>query len=469
MTEGDLYKLTLASAAGMIARREISPVELTQTVLARIERLNPEMGALITVTRDEALAAAQSAEREIGHGPVPPLHGIPLSVKDLYDTNGIRTTAGSRIFSNRIPREDATVVTKLRAAGAVLVGKANLHEFAFGVTTVNPHYGTAKNPWNKDRIAGGSSGGSASAVALGMGLGSIGSDTGGSIRIPAALCGIVGLKPTYGRVSLNGVIPLSWSLDHPGPMARTVEDVAIILDATAGHDPRDPRTRNIEVPRYADALSGNIKGIRVGIPETYFYEGLAPEVDRAVRRALKNMEQAGARIVEVRLPGIAVHRAVWLHIASPEAFSYHEIHLRTHADQYGPDVRGRLEAGRMLLAIDHVRAQRARSMMKEECKEVFQDVDVVVTPTVPIPAPRSEDLRKPWGHGTETATASLLRFTRFFNITGLPAISIPCGFTSDGLPIGMQIAGKAFDESTVLRVAHAYEQDAGWCERRPAM
>jgi aspartyl-tRNA(Asn)/glutamyl-tRNA(Gln) amidotransferase subunit A len=461
MTEADLYKLTLASAAGMIARREISPVELTQAVLARIERLNPEMRALITVTGDAALAAAHSAEEEVLHDRVPPLRGIPLSLKDLYDTKGIRTTAGSKIFSSRIPGEDATVVTKLSAAGAIIIGKANLHEFAFGVT--------ARNPWNKEHIAGGSSGGSASAVALGMGLGSIGSDTGGSIRNPAALCGIVGLKPTYGRVSLHGVIPLSWSLDHPGPMARTVEDVAIILGATAGHDPRDPRTRNIEVPRYTDALRGNIKGVRVGIPDTYFYEGLAPAVDSAVRRALTSMEQAGARMVEVRLPGITVHRAVWLHIASPEAYSYHEIHLRKHADQYGADVRGRLEAGRMLLAIDHVRAQRARSMMKEECKEVFRKVDVIITPTVPIPAPRIEDLRLPWGQGTETAAASLLRLTRFFNITGLPAISIPCGFTSDGLPIGMQIVGKAFDEASVLRVAHAYEQDAGWFERRPTM
>lgn len=469
MTEADLHKLTLAGASGMIARREISPVELTQAAIARVERLNSEMHVLITVMKEQALEDARQAERAVARGHITPLQGIPVSIKDLYDTRGIKTTAGAKIFANRVPQDDATAVKKLREGGAVNIGKTNMHEFAFGVTTVNPHYGTAKNPWNNDRITGGSSGGSASAVALGMGLGSLGSDTGGSVRIPAALCGIVGLKPTYGRISLHGVIPLSWSMDHPGPLGRTVEDVAVLLGAIAGHDPKDPCSRNVEVRRYTDALTGDIKDVRIGIPKTYFYERLAPEVDKAVRAALKNIERAGARMVEVSLPKIAVHRAVWLHIASPEAYSYHETHLRKHAGQYGRDVRGRLEAGRMLLSVDYVRAQRTRAIMKEECKRIFDTVDVVITPTVPIAAPRIDDLHVPWDSGAETAAASLSRFTRFFNIVGLPAISIPCGFTTDGLPVGMQIAGKPFDESTVLRVAHAYEQDAGWFERRPTM
>jgi aspartyl-tRNA(Asn)/glutamyl-tRNA(Gln) amidotransferase subunit A len=341
----------------------------------------------------------------------------------------------------------------LKEAGAVIIGKTNLHEFAYGVTTINPHYGTARNPWDRERICGGSSGGSASAVALGMGLASLGSDTGGSIRIPASFCGIVGLKPTYGRVSLRGVIPLSWSLDHGGPMTRTVEDAAMLMEIIGGAD--------VEPPRYVDALTAEIKGVRIGIPKNHFYEQLAPPVASALHAALRHLEKLGAETVDVEAPDISIHRAVWLQIASPEAYSYHEFHLQKHADLYGADVRGRLEAGRALLSIDFVRAQRARSLMKENCKRLFERVDVIVTPTTPVAAPRIEEAK--------AVAGSLTRCTRFFNIVGLPAISIPCGFTPEGLPIGMQIAGKAFDEFTVLRVAHAYEQDAMWFERRPAV
>ena len=405
----------------------------------RIERLNPEMHAFITVTPDEG-------------------GGFPVSIKDLYDTRGIRTTAGSRVFAKRVPTEDATAVRKLKKAGARIIGKTNLHEFAYGTTGVNPHYGTPRNPWDKERICGGSSAGSACAVALGMGVGSLGTDTGGSIRIPAALCGIVGLKPTYGRVSLDGVIPLCWSLDHAGPMAQTVEETARLLGVIAEHD-----------PGYMDALTGDIQGIRVGIPKTHFYEQVAPAVDVAVRAALKNLEKLGARTMAVELPYVPGHHDVWQQIGSPEAYAFHELLLKAHADAYGADVRDRLEAGRALHSVDYVRAQRTRMMMKQECEKLFQSVDVIVTPTVPIAAPRIDDLQKPWGSGTETAAASLARFTRYFNLTGLPAISVPCGFTPEGLPVGMQIAGKAFDESTVLRVAHAYEQDAGWFKRHPGM
>jgi aspartyl-tRNA(Asn)/glutamyl-tRNA(Gln) amidotransferase subunit A len=458
MTDTELKKLTLAGAVQMIAARKTSSKELTAAVLSRIERLNPEMRAFITVMKEESLERCG-----------PPLQGVPLSVKDLYDTKGVRTTAGSKVFAERIPEGNATAVQKLKDAGAVIAGKTNLHEFAFGVTTVNPHYGTARNPWDRERIAGGSSGGSASAVAMGMGFGSLGSDTGGSIRIPASLCGIVGLKPTYGRVSLRGVVPLAWSMDHPGPLTRTVEDAAMLMEIIAGYDPLDPYSRNVGVPHYTGALTGNITGVRVGIPSNYFFEDLAPAVEAGIQRALRDLEGLGTKMVPVDLPGIPIHRATWLQIASPEAYSFHEIYLQTHGALYGADVRARLEAGRVLLSIDYVRAQRARMLMKEQCKRLFDRIDVIVTPTVPIPAPRIEDLQKPWGKGSETTVASLARFTRFFNIVGLPAISIPCGFTSDGLPIGMQIAGKAFDESTVLRVAHAYEQHAGWLDRIPAI
>jgi aspartyl-tRNA(Asn)/glutamyl-tRNA(Gln) amidotransferase subunit A len=425
-------------------------MENIESVIERIERLNPEMRAFITVIKDQH-------------------DGVPVSVKDLYDTKGIRTTAGSKVFAERVPNEDATAVRKLKEAGKVVIGKTNLHEFAFGLTSVNPHYGTVRNPWDKERICGGSSGGSACAVALGMGRGALGTDTGGSIRIPASLCGIVGLKPTYGRVSVHGVVPLCWSMDHAGPMTQTVEEAAVLLGAIAGHDPKDPYSRNVEVPLYKDALTGSVKGVRVGIPKTYFYERLAPEVKSAACDALKNLERLGAKMIPVELPYVDVHWAVWLHIASPEAYSFHEPLLKAHAALYGADVRERLEAGRSFLSIDYVRAQRTRTMMKRECKRVFESVDVIVTPATPIPAPRIDDLHRPWGSGTETAAASLARFTRYFNVVGLPAISIPCGFTAGGLPIGLQIAGKAFDESTVLRVAHAYEQDARWFERQPAI
>ena len=449
--------MTLAGALKLIEKKEVSPVELTRAVLNRIGSLNDKMRLFITVMDDEAVESARKTEDG-----TKALRGVPVSVKDLYDTKGTRTTAGAKVFASRVPAEDATAVKKLREAGAVIVGKTNLHEFAYGVTNINPHYGTARNPWSTDRITGGSSGGSAGAVALGLGVGSLGSDTGGSIRIPASLCGIVGLKPTYGRVSLRGVVPLSWSLDHAGPMAQTVEDVSILLQAVNARThtrPVDQITREVK----------EIKDVRVGIPKTYFWENLAPEVDTAIRAAVRNLEKLGAQLIEVDLPRVATQRGVWLQIASPEVYSYHEPFIKIAAASYGADVRGRIEAGRVLQSIDYLRAQRIRTLMKQECESVFQTVDVVVTPTTPIPAPRIDEVDKPWGAGPEKAAAALTRFTRYFNIVGLPGISIPCGFTMDSLPIGMQIVGKAFDESRILRVAHAYEQDAKWFERRPPM
>jgi aspartyl-tRNA(Asn)/glutamyl-tRNA(Gln) amidotransferase subunit A len=442
ISDSELKNLTFAGATKAIAKRDISPLELSDAVLRRIHQLNDRMRAFITI-----------AERGAG---------VPISIKDLYDTASMRTTAGSKVFERRQPGQDAIAVKRLEAVGCTVAGKTNLHEFAFGVTNINPHYGTARNPWDADRICGGSSGGSACAVALSMGFASLGSDTGGSIRIPASLCGIVGLKPTYGRVSLNGVVPLSWSLDHAGPMTQTVEDTAIVLGIIAGDD-------SSEAPRYTDALTGSIKDIRLGIPKSYFFDRTASEVSAAVRTAIQKMETMGARTVDVDIPSIGLNRGVWNQIASPEVYSYHEHLLARHADLYGADVRARIEAGRALLSIDYVRAQRIRTIMKEECKAVFAQADVIVSPTTPIAAPYIDKIHEPWGSDPETPAAALTRFTRFFNIVGLPAISIPCGFTSDGLPIGMQIAGRAFDESTVLRVAHAYEQDARWFERKPAV
>jgi aspartyl-tRNA(Asn)/glutamyl-tRNA(Gln) amidotransferase subunit A len=449
VNDQELKQLTLASAAKRISRRELSPVEVTEAVLNRIARLNERMRTFITVTGDWAMERAKGAEREIAGGHRPPLQGVPISVKDLFDTKGIRTTAGSKVFAERVPKEDAAVVTMLNEAGAVLVGKTNLHEFAYGVTSINPHYGATRNPWDPKRIAGGSSGGSAGAVALALGFGSLGTDTGGSIRIPASLCGIVGLKPTNGLVSMSGVIPLAQSLDHAGPMAQTVEDVAILLSVITGGQ-----------VKYAEALTGNIKGIRLGIPRNYFYEKLATEVDTTVHAAIKNLGNLGADIVEIDFSSAPQQKDIFVQVATPEAYSYHEQYLQAHSAAYGSDVRTRLEAARTMLTVDYLRAQRARVIMKEECETIFKTADVIVTPTVAITAPRID---------ADIAVELLNRCTRPFNLTGLPAISIPCGFTSEGLPVGLQIAGRAFDESTVLRVAHAYEQDAGWFQQRPAI
>jgi aspartyl-tRNA(Asn)/glutamyl-tRNA(Gln) amidotransferase subunit A len=470
MTESDLKKLTLTTAARLIRRRELSSVEMTETVLGRIARLNDRMRAFITVTADRAMDEARKADRDLLEGrTIGPLQGVPVSLKDLYDTKGVPTTAGSKVYANRIPNDDGTVVQKLKEAGAIVVGKANLHEFAYGVTTINPHYGTARNPWNPDYISGGSSGGSASAVALSMGFGSLGSDTGGSIRIPASICGIVGLKPTYGRCSLHGVVPLSWSMDHPGPMGQTVEDVALLLGVIAGYDPADPCSQNKPVPSYVDALTGNVQGLRIGVPRPYFFDGLAAEVDAAVSAALKTFERLGANVVEIDLPSAPLQRGIWSQIASPEAFSYHEKLLEAHGTEYGADVRNRIETGRLLLSIDYVRAQRARTLMKKESQKVFQSVDVIVVPSLPVTPPRIDQGTVQRGSVTEPTGVALTRCTRHFNVTGLPAVSIPCGFASNGLPLGMQIAGRAFDEATVLRAAHAYEQDARWFERRCEM
>ncbi len=470
MSQIDLKSLTLASAARLVRSKQLSPVELTRAVLERIQSLNEPMAIFITVTADHAIARAEQAEAAVARGDeLGPLHGVPISLKDLFDTKGILTTAGSRVFEDRIPEEDATVTARLMAAGAVLVGKTNMHEFAFGPTSINPHYGPVRNPWDDEHVSGGSSGGSATSVALSVALGSLGSDTGGSVRIPAALCGTVGLKPTYGRVSIAGAVPLSWSLDHVGPLTRTVEDAAIMMEVIAGHDPRDNYSRQVPTPRYSEELQGGIRGLRLGVPRETFYARLEPEVDQAIQTALRQLERMGAEFVEIDVPKAHLQRAIFANIASPEAFSCHEKHLASSPELYGPDTRARIEAGRLMLSTDFVRAQRARSILKVELAAVLEAVDLMVTPTVPVSAPRIDQTAIEWDDGTESIVGALTRNTRLFNITGLPAITVPCGFTSRHLPVGLQIIGRAFDEASVFRAAYAYEQDAGWWERRPEM
>jgi aspartyl-tRNA(Asn)/glutamyl-tRNA(Gln) amidotransferase subunit A len=466
--DADLALLPIAGLAEALKTKAVSPVELTRTTLARIGRYNSRLNAYLTLTEELALRQAAEAEREIATGGYRgPLHGIPFALKDLFATKGVRTTAASRILANWAPSADATVVARLRQAGAIIIGKTHMHEFAYGVTNESPHYGPARNPWDPGRIPGGSSGGSAAALAAGLCAGTLGTDTGGSIRIPAALCGLVGLKPTYGRVSRHGVIPLCWSLDHVGPLARTAADAAIILQAIAGYDPKDPASAPEAVADFSAALGQGVKGLALGVPREFFFDRLDAEVRAAVEGALKALEGLGARLVPVSLPHARHVPAVSFGIQAPEAFAYHEKTLRTRGHEYGPDVRTRLESGRYFPAALYLKAQRARRLLMEDYRKAFETVQAIVTPTTPIAAP-------PVGASTVTADGrsidvrgALTRFARAFNATGLPAATVPCGFTAGGLPIGLQVAGRPFDEATVLRVAQAYEQAAGWTQRRP--
>ncbi len=466
MSGAELTQLSLARAGEMIRRRELSPLELTEACLERIDRVDAALNAFITVTRKEALEEARRAAQEIARGRYRgPLHGVPVALKDMFATKGVRTTAGSRIMADRVPGEDAEATARLRAAGAVVLGKLNLHEFAFGATGVNPHYGPARNPWDTSRIAGGSSSGSAVAVASGECFAALGTDTGGSVRIPAALCGIVGFKPTYGRVSRWGVVPLSSSLDHVGPLTRTVEDAAIVLAAIAGRDPKDDSSLDEPVPDYRRELRRDrgLDGTRVGLPRRPFFEDADGEVLAAVQEALRVLAELGAEVEEVSLPHISEMPAAARDIMLPEAFAYHQAWLEERPQDYGDDVRQRLEMGRASSAASYEQAQRLRERIVQEWRTgLFRKIDILATPTTAIPAPPIEasDLR---------TTMALVRLTNPFNVAGLPAVSVPCGFTRAGLPVGLQLVGRWFEEGAVLRVARAYEQATRWHRRLPSV
>jgi aspartyl-tRNA(Asn)/glutamyl-tRNA(Gln) amidotransferase subunit A len=467
----DLAYLSVEALGERLRRRELSPVEITRVYLDRIAALDPELHACITVTAEPALADAAAAERAIAAGQYRgPLHGVPLAIKDLFYTAGVRTTAGSRILANFVPTEDATVVARLRAAGALSLGKTNMEEFAYGATSLNPHYGACRNPWDPERIAGGSSGGSAAAVAAGLAPAALGSDSGGSIRQPAALCGLVGLKPSYGRVSKHGVVPLSWSQDHVGPMTRTVRDAALLLQALAGHDPRDPASSDAPVPDYLERIEQGVAGLRVGLPREFFFERVDPATEAAVRGAARALEGLGARVEEVPLPQAAPAFAAGAAILFAEATAYHERWLRTRPQDYDPAVLARLRVGSALLATDYLKAQRARRVLVEQVVRTFDAVDVLLTPTAAVPAPRRDENVIRWPDGSdEDVRGATLRFTRVFNLLGLPAVSVPCGMTASGLPLGAQLVGPPFAEATVLRAARAYEQAEPWEGRRPPL
>ena len=464
MSADDLSYITISEAAAGLRRKEFSPRELTSACLARIEAIDGKLHSFITLTADRALKQAREAEKELHSGhDRGPLHGIPIAPKDLYATKGIRTTCHSAVLEHWIPDHDATAVTKLQEAGTVLLGKLGMHEFAFGGPSIDAPFPAVRNPWNTAHIPGGSSSGSGAALAAGLCYGALGSDTGGSIRTPSSHCGIVGIKPTYGRVSRYGVVPLSWSLDHAGPMARSVEDCAILLQAIAGYDPRDPASANVAVPDFRAGLREGIKGLRVGVPRANWFDenkGTDPETEAVFDNALKTLESLGAVIVEIDGKAFSIARKANQTILVCEAYAYHEKTYQETPMKFGSSVRRRMLEGAFLSAADYITAQRARTVLSEQIRANFSNVDVFAAPGAARPPeafesmdPNEQNLRP--------------NFTNAFNLTGLPAISVPCGFTSGNLPVGLQIAARPFEEGTCFRVAYAYEQATEWHKRRP--
>ena len=475
MDELEICYMSAGDLGRLVQKGDISPVEIIEAHLSRISATEPVLNSFITLLPDEALAAARQAERDIRAGRYRgPLHGIPVGLKDLFNTGGVRTTSGSRIFDTFVPAEDCTVAARFREAGAILLGKLNMHQFAYGPTGENPDYGHMHNPWNPELVSGGSSGGSGSAAAAGQCTITTGSDTGGSIRIPAALCGIVGLKPTYGRVSRHGLTPLAWSMDHPGPMVRTVEDAAITMNVIAGHDPRDVASSTRPVPDYTSALTGDIRGLRVGVPRQYFEAPLDPEVRRSVEDALGQLEALGAEVREVEFPEFNDAAAISTTMLMAEASAALRDVLASDGDKLYEPVRLRLEAGLFISAADYLRAQQGRAVFDRAARSLLSSsadggVDLLAGPSEPVTAPPLLQQQVLAGEQEIGTVAALTQYTRPYNITGFPAISVPCGFSSEGLPIGLQLAGRPFDEETVLRAAHAYEQTTDWRTRRPPL
>jgi aspartyl-tRNA(Asn)/glutamyl-tRNA(Gln) amidotransferase subunit A len=466
--------LTLTEARDAIRDGRLTSEELVTACLRRIAETEPALHACVTVMADSALAQAREADAAIrANARTGSLHGLPIALKDLIATRGVLTTAGSRVLDDWIPDEDAAVVTRLTQAGAIALCKTNTHEFAFGTYTP-----PTRNPWNTERIPGGSSGGSAAALAAGDCPGALGTDTGGSIRIPAACCGVTGLKPTYGLVSRTGIVPLSWSLDVVGPMARTVADCALLLDVIAGYDATDPDSVDVPLLNYTAALSATrtpedaMRGARVGVPTSYFFSPIDPDVASAVRAAIDIFVSLGATVVEVAMPAaLDDFFGVYRGVQRPEAYTWHSDMgwLTTRADRYSPTVRANIEAGASISAKDYIHAQQARRAFTTEMLAQMRQVDVLLTPTMAIPAPRADESDTPLRAGGEIIAEGNLRCTFPFNMSGQPALSVPCGFTSDGLPVGLQIVGSRFGEGSVLRLGHAYQRVTDWHTRRPSL
>jgi aspartyl-tRNA(Asn)/glutamyl-tRNA(Gln) amidotransferase subunit A len=475
----DLEGLTISEIAPLIRKKQISPLELTRRYLDRIKTLNPVLNAYLAITEDSAVAAARKAEREITKGNYRgPLHGIPFSIKDNIAVKGVTATAGSKILSDWVPDFDATVVERLKEAGVVILGKTNMHEWAKGSNSINPFYGTSRNPWDKTRVPGGSSGGSAVAVAAGLCLASLGTDSAGSVRNPASLCGTVGLKPTLGRVSSFGGVAGTggYTVNHFGVFTTTVKDCALVLGHIAGHDPKDPLSSDEPVPNYTKPIGKPVKGMKIGIIKGYFEQSLVGEVRRAFEEALRMLKTLGMKTQEVTIPHMDLVPALQAASTRPEANSDHDHYLRTRARDYSPGLLYSLIAGLLIPAPVYVTAQRVRRLLCQEFDTAFEKVQVIVAPTLFSTAPTIEECNRGYIEADgkrinlqDRAGNFLTRYTIPFNVTGLPTISICCGFSSSGLPIGMQISALPFQEGKLFQVAHAYERAAGWHERKPRL
>ncbi len=471
MSSTQLHYMSITELASMLRAGELSPVELTQAYLDRIDALNYELGAYITVLGERAMAQARQAETEMSAGEDKgALHGIPVAVKDIIYTEGVLTSGGSKVLADFVPDEDSTIVRRLDAAGAVLLGKLNLSEFAIGGTIEHP-FGTPRNPWNMNHTAGGSSSGSGVAAAGGLCAGALGSDTGGSVRGPAGFCGIAGLRPTYGRVTRHGVLPMSWSMDTVGPMTRTVADCALMLSAIAGTDALDPTASRIPVPDYSATLDDGVRGLRIGLPSEMFdFEGLDADVREAVMRAVSVLEEQGASAEEMSLPMSGNSGAVFIGVADVECAAYHAEWLRTQGDDYDWSTRTRLESASLAPAWAYLRAQRARDLIRQELMAALDDYDIIIFPTGPVAAPTIEaSTGKPGGYYQGSLDLGRRRYTSPAALAGLPALSVPCGFSDAGLPIGMQIIGRAFDEAALFRAGQAYESATDWHTRHPIL
>ena len=488
----ELYSLTIHEAAGMLRRGELSSVALTEAVLDRVVAVDNDVKAYLALTPEAALADAAAADAlfTAADDParLPALLGIPLAVKDVILVEGVPTTCGSRILEDFMPPYEATVTAKLRAAGAVILGKTNTDEFAMGSSTENSAYFTTHNPWDLSRVPGGSSGGSAAAVAAGECLGALGSDTGGSVRQPAGLCGVVGLKPTYGRVSRYGLVAFASSLDQIGPLARDVTDAALLLNTIAGYDPRDSTSMNVPVPDYRAALTGDVRGLRVGVPREYFIDGMQPQVEQAVRAAIDTLAALGAEVVEISLPNTEHALPVYYLIAPaeasanlarfdgvryglrhPDAETMWQGYTMTRGAGFGPEVKRRIMLGTYALSAGYydayyLKAQQVRTLLKQDFDQAFQQVDVIACPTSPTTAFKI-------GEKADDPLSMYLAdvFTLSLNLAGNCGLSLPCGFDAAGLPIGLQLIGPAFGEGTILRAAHAYEQATDWHLQRPML
>jgi len=447
--------LSLTIQHELIKSKELNASDLASACYRQIERLNPALNAFITVIHpDKDVSSSLDGK---------PLYGIPIAVKDLYDTKGIRSTSGSKFFADNIPVEDAFVVQKIKNAGAHIIGKTNTHEVALGVTNNNPHFGACRNPWDVTRSPGGSSGGSAVAVATGMALAALGTDTGGSIRIPASLCGVVGLKPTFGRVSLRGILPLSWNLDHAGPITCRVEDAALMLQVMSGYDESDPVSINTQPADYSSHLGDGMNDCRIALAVGNYVGASDPEILEAVRTAGLVLQEQGASIVEVNMNFLGEAALANGLMTQADGAAFHRERLREHPDWFGADVRQRLETGAAFTSSEYSLARRTQAEVKRSFDQLFEQYDLFLLPTTPIPAPVLE------GEDAVERARQLTRFTAPFNLTGLPALSVPCGFTKEGLPIGLQIVSRAWDEAGALRAGYAFQEATEWHKMKPKL